>query len=56
MGKSIATLDICAMHNILDVEQGFLFMPSLGVSSLDLSRVVQTTRFFSRGIRAGTIA
>ena len=27
-------------------------MPSLGVSSLDLDRVVRTTRFFLRGIRA----
>ena len=34
------------MHNILDIERGDLFMPSLGVSSLDLDRVVRTTRFF----------
>src|SRR6185295_10076351 len=39
-------LDICAAHNQLISEQIRLFMPSLGVSSLDFDRVVQTTRSF----------
>ncbi|KQZ14460.1 hypothetical protein ASD44_10545 [Mesorhizobium sp. Root554] len=39
-------LDICAAHNRLIVGQVLLSMPSLGVSSLDSDRVVQTMRSF----------
>ncbi len=40
------SLDFCAMHNILICEQGFLFMPSLGVSSLDLTALCKQRGFF----------
>ncbi|ESZ37516.1 hypothetical protein X733_02035 [Mesorhizobium sp. L2C067A000] len=44
--KSVGSIDICASHNKFVLGQVFLSMPSLGVSSLDFDRVVQTMRSF----------
>jgi len=45
------SLDICAPHNTFESEQVFLFMPSLGVSSLDFDRVGNDAVFFYPDIR-----